>query len=306
MKILALTVLTVISVAVITYPLISNYLSERNRSLIETQYTETVRLMDTEALDEAFTAAEEYNRTLLSVPGRPYTKDALIQAAESYDALLNIQKDGIMGYVDIPIINVSLPMYHGTDDNSLDRGIGHLLGSSLPVGGAGSHCVLTGHSGLAGQKMFSDLNLLKEGDVFFLRVLNQKLAYRVTELFTILPEDTEKLMIEGDRDLCTLVTCTPYGVNSHRLLVRGERTEYEEASNELQYAEFAPTEESTWGKEYRRGLAFGGLAVVGTVACAEAVRRLRMRPSRKAPSRRNRPKSSPMRTERKRGKHEAP
>ena len=149
MKILALTVLTVISVAVITYPLISNYLSERNRSLIETQYTETVRLMDTEALDEAFTAAEEYNRTLLSVPGRPYTKDALIQAAESYDALLNIQKDGIMGYVDIPIINVSLPMYHGTDDNSLDRGIGHLLGSSLPVGGAGSHCVLTGKGTLA-------------------------------------------------------------------------------------------------------------------------------------------------------------
>ena len=141
--------------------------------------------------------------------------------------------------------------------------MGHLLGSSLPVGGTDTHCVLTGHSGLAGQKMFSDLNLLKAGDLFFLRVLGQTLAYKVVEIYTVLPEDTGKLTIDAGRDLCTLVTCTPYGVNSHRLLLRGERTEYEEAVSVIEDAEFTPVEESTWGDEYRHGLIYGGLTVAG-------------------------------------------
>ena len=238
---------TVLAIGVILYPLIANYLSEKNRSLIETQYTEAIKQMDTSALDAACAAACAYNETLLTVPDKPFTKDALIKASESYDTLLNVREDGLMGYVEIPAIGVNLPIYHGTEESSLDRGVGHLLGSSLPVGGTATHCVLTGHSGLAGQKMFSDLNLLKAGDIFFLRVLGQKLAYKVCEINTVLPEDTGKLTIDAGRDLCTLVTCTPYGVNSHRLLLRGERTEYEEAVSVIEDAEFTPVEESTWG-----------------------------------------------------------
>ena len=298
MKILSLAVLFVVSLGVILYPLIANYLSEKNRSLIETQYTEAIEQMDTSALDEARAEAEEYNKTLVTIPDKPYTKDALIKAAESYDTLLNVREDGLMGYVEIPAIGVNLPIYHGTEESTLDRGVGHLLGSSLPVGGLGTHCVLTGHSGLAGQKMFSDLNLLKEGDLFFLRVLGQTLAYKVVEIYTVLPEDTGKLTIDAGRDLCTLVTCTPYGVNSHRLLLRGERTEYEEAISIIEDAEFTPVEESTWGDEYRHGLIYGGLAVAGIGACFGGYRAILhvRRPKRRRYA---------MRRERMRGRHEA-
>ena len=297
MKILSLAVLFVVSLGVILYPLIANYLSEKNRSLIETQYTEAIEKMDTTALDEARAEAEEYNKTLVTIPEKPFTKDALIKAAESYDTLLNVREDGLMGYVEIPAIGVNLPIYHGTEESTLDRGVGHLLGSSLPVGGTATHCVLTGHSGLAGQKMFSDLNLLKESDIFFLRVLGQTLAYKVVEIYTVLPEDTGKLTIDAGRDLCTLVTCTPYGVNSHRLLLRGERTEYEEAVSVIEDAEFTPVEESTWGDEYRHGLIYGGLTVAGIgtgYASFKAIRR--------AKKQSRRPRS--MRQEKARGRHE--
>ena len=299
MKILSLAVLFVVSLGVILYPLIANYLSEKNRSLIETQYTEAIEQMDTSALDEARAEAEEYNKTLVTIPDKPYTKDALIKAAESYDTLLNVRGDGIMGYVEIPAIGVNLPIYHGTEESTLDRGVGHLLGSSLPVGGTGNHCVLTGHSGLAGQKMFSDLNLLKAGDIFFLRVLGQKLAYKVCEINTVLPEDTGKLTIDAGRDLCTLVTCTPYGVNSHRLLIRGERTEYEEAVSVIEDAEFTPVEESTWGDEYRHGLIYGGVAVAGIGAGFGSYRAIQR-------ARRPKRRKYALRRKRMRGKHEAP
>ncbi len=277
MKILFLAQLLIVSI-VILYPLIANYLSEKNRSLIETQYTEAIKQMDTSALDAARAAASAYNETLLTVPDKPFTKDALIKASESYDALLNVRED--------------------TEESTLDRGVGHLLGSSLPVGGTGTHCVLTGHSGLAGQKMFSDLNLLKEGDIFFLRVLRQTLAYKVVEIYTVLPEDTGKLTIDAGRDLCTLVTCTPYGVNSHRLLIRGERTEYEEAVSVIEDAEFAPVEESTWGDEYRHGLTCGGLAVAGICACYGGYRAI-------LHARRPKRRRYAMRRERMRGRQEA-
>ena len=298
MKILSLAVLIVVSLGIILYPLIANYLSEKNRSLIETQYTEAIEQMDTTELDAARAAARTYNETLLTVPEKPFTKDALIKASESYDTLLNVRGDGIMGYVEIPAIGVNLPIYHGTEESTLDRGVGHLLGSSLPVGGTATHCVLTGHSGLAGQKMFSDLNLLKEGDIFFLRVLGQKLAYKVCEINTVLPEDTGKLTIDAGRDLCTLVTCTPYGVNSHRLLIRGERTEYEEAVSVIEDAEFTPVEESTWGDEYRHGLLYGGLAVAGIGAAYGSYRAIRQ-------VRKPRRRRYTIRRERMRGKHEA-
>lgn len=154
-----------LAMAVIFYPLVSNYLGEKNRSLVQSQYTEAVKELDDSTKVAAREAARNYNATLVNVTDKAFSKEALTQAAESYDELLNIRGDGIMGYVEIPKISVNLPIYHGTEESSLERGAGHLLGSSLPVGGIGTHCVITGHSGLAGQRMFSDLNQLETGDV---------------------------------------------------------------------------------------------------------------------------------------------
>lgn len=305
MKILILTVFLVISLAVILYPLISNTLAEKNASLIETQYTEKIETLYPTELEEARERAQRYNSALLAAAETPFTKDALSKAAESYDELLNIQGDGLMGYVEIPVISVKLPIYHGTEESTLDRGVGHLLGSSLPVGGTDTHCVLTGHSGLAGRKMFSDLNLLKEGDVFFLHILDRTLAYKVAEISTVLPEDAEKLLVEPGCDLCTLVTCTPFAVNTHRLLVCGERIEYEEAEAVIEDAAFIPLEESTWEDAYRRGLVYGLLAVCG-IGAGAAVCRYFLSGSQNVFHRETHfrlPK--PALPKRKRGKHEA-
>ena len=271
MKISLLAVLFVISLVVILYPLIANRLSEKNASLIETQYTETIEKLYPTELEEVRDRAIRYNSGLLSVSATAFTKDAINSASEFYNEILNFRGDGLMGYVEIPVLSVKLPIYHGTDEETLDRGVGHLLGSSLPVGGASTHCVLTGHSGLAGQKMFSDLDLLTPGDIFFLRILNMTLAYKVVEINTVLPEESDKLLIEPGRDLCTLVTCTPFAVNTHRLLVCGERIDYEEAEAVVEDAEFTPLEESTWDEAYRRGLGCGLLAVCGIAAGAGAI-----------------------------------
>ena len=163
-----------------------------------------------------------------------------------------------MGYVSIPKINVTLPIYHGTESDTLQRGIGHLLGTSLPVGGADTHAVLTAHSGMASQRMFSDLPQLKDGDVFYLEVLNETLAYQVDQIKTVLPHDTTHLGIEAQQDLCTLVTCTPFGVNTHRLLVRGHRIPYEEAEIIIEQQEQEVVKsDSTWQNEYVKGIGIG-------------------------------------------------
>ena len=259
----------VLAIGITLYPLMSNFLGEKNRSLVETRYTEAVEKLDDTELRTAREAAVNYNKTLQSITGTAYSKDALRQAAESYDTLLNVQGDGIMGYVEIPKISVDLPIYHGTEEAALDRGVGHLLGSSLPVGGLGTHCVLTGHSGLSGQKMFSDLDQLETGDVFYLKTLDETLAYMVLDISTVLPEDTSKLTIDPARDSVTLVTCTPYGVNTHRLLVRGERIELPTARQMVEQADFqeAPAA-STWTREYLRGLGYGCLGIIDLAALA--------------------------------------
>lgn len=172
--------------------------------------------------------ADAYNTAL--VPGTAddaYSREVLLAASEDYEDLLNIAGNGIMGFVVIPKISVNLPIYHGTDTQTLAAGVGHLLGSSLPVGGSNTHAVLTAHSGMSSQKMFSDIDELKIGDLFYLEVLGETLAYQVDQIKTVLPEDTTYLQIGGDEDFCTLVTCTPFGINTHRLLVRGERVSLE-------------------------------------------------------------------------------
>ena len=196
-----------------------------------------------------------YNLAITPGTANAYSEDALLSAAENYNSQLDIAGNGIIGYVIIPKIQVNLPIYHGTDAEVLDRGVGHLLGSSLPVGGSSTHAVLSGHSGMAGQKMFTDLLQMKTGDIFYLHVLGETLAYEVDSLNTVLPHDTSLLGITDGSDLCTLITCTPIAVNSHRLLVTGHRIPFEAAKEMVEEAQQEDTEvESTWEQEYLKGL----------------------------------------------------
>lgn len=244
------------------YPIISSKVNTKYASEIQTTYEAVLQEADNSALIDAKEKAIFYNESI--TPGASvedaYSQEALINATRDYDSLLNIAGDGIMGYVKIPKIGVQLPIYHGTNNDSLERGIGHLLGSSLPVGGDSTHTILTAHSGMASQKMFSDLPQLEIGDVFYLRILGETLAYQVDQINTVLPHDTTYLGIEHGEDLATLVTCTPFGINTHRLLVRGERIPYEEAEVIVETTQ-EEVVESTWEQHYLKGILIG-LAVV--------------------------------------------
>ena len=244
------------------YPLISNYVNQKYASQIHTAYQEVMEQVDDSDFLKARELANEYNRALVPGATDAYSQEGLQAASADYGSQLNLAGNGIMGYVEIPKISVNLPIYHGTENDSLERGIGHLLGSSLPVGGESTHTILSGHSGMASQKMFTDLEQLTTGDVFYLRVLDETLAYQVVEINTVLPYDTSLLGIAPGEDLCTLVTCTPYGVNTHRLLVRGSRIPYAEA--ELLAEEVAEEEpvKSTWEQKYIEGLLWGVAAVL--------------------------------------------
>ena len=253
--IIALAVLVLIGAAGVTvYPLVSNYVNDKYQSVVRLEYAQEIEHLDAAAMEDAWEAAKAYNDGLSPLR---YQKEAVQAASADYDRLLNLNGSGIMGYVDIPKLNIDLPIYHGTGEDALEKGIGHLVGSSLPIGGEGCHAVLTGHSGVAGKRLFSDLDQLQNGDVFFLHILNETMAYQVAEIYKVLPYETALLAPVRDKDLCTLVTCYPYSVNTHRLLVRGERIPYEEAT-EIAEAETAEPTPSTWKQQYVRGLAIGG------------------------------------------------
>lgn len=209
------------SVGAILYPPISDWYMQQRQTQIVTETVQKLQTADTSVLTAARAAADAYNRTLM---GGTVTMDgAALMPDTDYDELLNVNGDGIMGCVEIPKLNVYLPIYHGTTGSALGKGIGHLHGTSLPVGGESTHAVISGHSGMMGQRMLTDLEQLTVGDVFYLYVLGEKLAYEVDQVKTVLPEDTSGLQIIPGEDHVTLVTCTPYGVNTHRLLVRGVR-----------------------------------------------------------------------------------
>ncbi len=251
------------------YPLISNWYNAQHQSEIYTQYMEVLEQTDDTELIMARELAIAYNETI--IPGAQlsdaFSREALLQASEDYHSQLNLIGDGIMGYVEIPVLNVNLPIYHGTDSDSLDAGAGHLLGSSLPVGGENTHSVITAHSGVATQKLFSDLDKLGLGDVFYLQVLGKTLAYQVDEINVVLPHDTSYLGVTEGADQCTLVTCTPFAVNTHRLLVRGSRIPYTEAEVMVQ-ERIAENDipASTWEQQYMMGIFIGiGAVLVTTV-----------------------------------------
>ena len=261
-------ILLLVSLGITIYPLIANALAEKYRSEIQTKYFEKIEAMDNESLEKVRSDAEKYNALLNSgVMQNSFSEEALDLANVGYEAILNLNGDGIMGYIEIPRTDTYLPISHGTAAETLEKSVGHVIGSSLPVGGKGTHAVLSGHSGMSDQKMFSDLEELHLGDIFYLHILNETLAYKITGIETVLPEDTSLLGIEAEKDKVTLVTCTPFGVNTHRLLVQAERTDYEEAVVEVEEMEEAVDTQSAWTRQYWRGILIGlaGLCVLLTI-----------------------------------------
>ena len=234
------------------YPVISNLYNQEHQSLIKTEYEEVVAQTDTAEFDRIRKLAVAYNKAITpGTAGETYSQEAILAASEDYDSQLNLSGSGIMGYVKIPKIQVELPIYHGTGSDSLERGTGHLLGSSLPVGGESVHTIITGHSGMASQKMFTDLEQLEIGDVFYLHVLDAVLAYQVYFKEPVVPHDSSRLGIIQGKDLCTLITCYPTGVNTHRLLVQGERIPYEQAQEVQAVTISGEAEvESHWEDQY--------------------------------------------------------
>jgi len=278
LKIVLAGVAFLLALILTLYPVVSNAYNQEHQSVIQTAYEEVLADTDGTELEHIRELAEAYNRSLVpGTAGESYSQAALLAASEDYDSQLDPGGSGIMAYVEIPKIGVELPIYHGSDDETLERGTGHLLGSSLPVGGENTHSVITGHSGMATQKMFTDLEQLEPGDVFYLRVLDTVLAYQVREINTVLPHETSLLGITSGEDLCTLVTCTPTGVNTHRLLVTGSRIPYEEAQEVQEVVTRQEETASRWEGQYLTGLFIGILAVLALLLIALTIRQIYQR-----------------------------
>lgn len=211
-----------IGLSLLLYPTFSDYWNSFHQSRAIASYAEAVAQVDDDTYVRMLEAARAYNEKLA---GSEQSWTLSEEEREEYYELLNVAGSGIMGYIEIPSINVSLPIYHGVDEAVLQIAVGHIEGSSLPVGGLGSHCVLSGHRGLPSAKLFTNLDQLVEGDVFVIRILDETLTYEVDQIRIVEPTDLSSLERKDGKDYCTLVTCTPYGVNSHRLLVRGHRIE---------------------------------------------------------------------------------
>ena len=209
-----------VGLSLLLYPIISDYWNSFHQSRAIATYAEAVAELDDEDYEKMWQEAEAYNQKLSYQPNRWNLTE---EEEEEYNRILDVGGTGIMGYIEIPEIKVSLPIYHGTDEGVLQIAVGHIPGSSLPVGGIGTHSVVSGHRGLPSAKLFTNLDELDEGDVFMIRVLDETLTYEVDKISIVEPDDLTGLEIDPELDLCTLVTCTPYGVNSHRLLVRGHR-----------------------------------------------------------------------------------
>lgn len=263
------------------YPLIASINNERTQSLVQTEYEEKLQQLDTSEIDAALAAAREYNKTISTVQIEDV--DKIKADLPPYEDLLNLANNGIMGYIMIPAINIDLPIYHGTTGAAMEKGAGHMEGTSLPVGGIGTHAVISAHSGMASAKLFTDLDKLKLGDMFFITVCNQKLAYEVDNIAVVEPTDIDLIRIDTQQDYVTLLTCTPYGVNTHRLLVRGHRVEMaEEAIAEVE--EKAEPAASTWIEKYEQGILIGVAIFLGLLLIALLVyftKRLKQRKDEK-------------------------
>lgn len=269
--------LFIIGFAVMSYPFVSSWYNQYHQAEIVENYDHAVDKIKEEERERVREAARQYNGSLLDnvILTDPFDQEALKSSAAKaggYESLLNINGDGIMGYIEIPAIDVKLPIYHGTSPETLEKGVGHLENTSLPVGGSAVHAVLSSHTGHPTAKLFTDLIDLEAGDLFFLTVLNETLAYEVDQIKVVEPTDTSDLKIDREKDYVTLVTCTPYGINSHRLLVRGVRTDYvEEMKNEAEQK----------AAQQPNVLLIGIIITLGVlILCVIIIRRIRRRKAR--------------------------
>lgn len=259
----------------LSYPFVSNYIFEKSASSTIKSYENKTKTYSQEQKEKAFKEAQEYNRDLnksvvqLTDPFKVKKSDGQTIV---YNNILNLDHSGIMGYIEIPCISVNLPIYHGTAASVLERGVGHLTASSLPIGGKSTHSVLTGHTGLSSAKLFTDLTEMKKGDLFFIHVLDRTLAYKADQISVVKPEDTKKLQIIHGKDYVTLVTCTPYGVNDHRLLVRGVRTKYVKKDK----SSIRPrNNDSQWMKTYKKAILIGLLIVAMLILFGKVIQKTR-------------------------------
>ncbi len=244
----------------LSYPFVSNFIFEHSAGSSVESYQKKTNGMDQEIKQKAIAEARQYNIDLTRSEVQltdPFKDKKSNGETLFYNRILDLDGSGIMGYVKIPCISVDLPIYHGTSAEVLEHGIGHLAASSFPVGGKSTHAVLTGHTGLNSAKLFTDLTEMKKGDLFFIHVLDQKFAYIVDQITVVKPEDTRKLQIIDGEDHLTLLTCTPYGINDHRLLVRGVRTVYHEKEEQVK----ARDHHSQWMEVYKRAI-FAGLLII--------------------------------------------
>ena len=246
----------VVALGLLLYPLVGELLSEKYHSSVETTYTAAIEDTDDAELTAQRQAAQQYNAMLANAT---ISEGGASAPPLAYADQLTV--GGVMAYVDIPKINVYLPVQHGTGAETLEKSVGHVVGTSLPVGGSSTHAVLSAHSGMASSKLFSDIDQLEKGDTFYIHVLGEVLAYQVDSINIVLPTDTSLLQIEDGKDLVTLVTCTPFGINTHRLLVRGHRVPY--TPEQASAAEEKPVA-SSWTQHYLTGLAIG-LGVVAVI-----------------------------------------
>ena len=254
-------------IAVMLYPKVGKIWNAGRQSRVVDGYERSVEKLDVRKEEEMIAQTRAYNVMLLE-QNNPVPND---KNADSYGALLNMTSDGVMGYLEIPSISVNLPIYHGTDAEILERGVGHLAASSIPVGGKSTHSVLTGHTGLSSAKLFTDLTEMKKEDLFFIHVLDRTLAYKVDQISVVRPEDTRKLQIVKGKDYVTLVTCTPYGVNDHRLLVRGVRTKYVKK----QRSSIRPrNQDSQWMRTYKKAIAIGLMIVTALILLGKVFQKL--------------------------------
>lgn len=225
-----LRVVFILGFLLLCYPLVANVFQKQRQEGVVSENQRAEESMSQDERNVEIDKAEEYNSMLFQTQGAMVGDvNTSILSEESYQSLLNASGTGIMGSIEIPKIDVDLPIYHGTDDDVLNIGVGHLEGSSLPVGGDSCKCILTGHRGLPGSSLFTRLDEMETGDLFFMNVMGETLAYQVSDIVTILPEEVESLEIESGCDKVCLITCTPYGINTHRLVVTGERVPYQEA-----------------------------------------------------------------------------
>lgn len=245
-KLLPILIL-LIGFVMLSYPIVSNIYNEKINKKEEELYSQDIKSVESGILQIEFEKCKNYNEKLLNGVDLkdPFNSDEEESISDEYENLLNFNSDGIMGYLKIPVLETTLPIYHSTDESALQNGVGHLKESSLPIGGDSTHSVLSTHNGLLNRKLFADLDKLIVGDIFVINTLDEKKMYKVDKISVVLPEETEELKVVKGKDYVTLVTCTPYGENTHRLLVRGSRIDYDDGLEEVDREI-----DSSWQKEY--------------------------------------------------------